>query len=53
MSGRNILGTDGRNGQHFLIDLDNSKIVVTNSANVGFDVRHFLLNAIKNGEVPK
>lgn len=53
MSGRNILGTDGRNGQHFLIDLDNSKIVVTNSANVGFDIRHFVLNAIKNGEVPK
>lgn len=53
MSGRNILGTDGRNGQHFLIDLDNSKIVVTNSANVGFDIRHFILDAIKNGEVPK
>lgn len=53
MMGRNILGTDGKNGQHFLIDLDNSKIVVTNSAAIGFDVRHFILNAIKNGEVPK
>ncbi|NRP27485.1 hypothetical protein XMD420_001089 [Marinobacterium sp. xm-d-420] len=53
MQGRNILGTDGRNGQHFLIDFDNSRIVATNSASIGFDVRHFILNAIKDGKIPK
>jgi hypothetical protein len=53
MGDRNILGTDGLHGQHILIDLDNSKIVVTNSASVGFDIRHFILNAIRDGTIPK
>lgn len=52
MNGRNILGTDGRNGQHFLIDFDNSRIVATYSASIGFDVRHFILNTIRDGKVP-
>ena len=32
MDGRNIIGTEGFNGQNILIDLDNSRIVATQSA---------------------
>ena len=53
MNNRNIMGTEGYNGQNMLIDLDNSKIVVTNSAATGWDVRKFILNVIRDGELPK
>ena len=53
MSGRNIIATEGRNSQNILIDLDNSRIVVTNSAATAWDVRVFMLDVIKTGKLPK
>ena len=53
MSDRNILTTEGRNGQNMMIDMDNSRIVVTNSAATAWDTRVFILNVIKSGELPK
>lgn len=53
MSGRNVLGTDGNNGQYMLIDLDNGRLLVVNSASQMYDTRHFILNPIKNGNLPK
>ena len=53
MKKRNVIGTEGKNGQNILIDLDNSRIVVTNSAATGWNVRTFMLNVIRKGELPK
>ena len=53
MRGRNILGTDGNNGQYMLIDLDSARVLVVNSASQMYDTRHFILNPIKTGELPK
>ena len=53
MKNRNIIGTEGLNGQNILIDLDNSRIVVTNSAATGWNVRTFMLKVIKDGKLPK
>jgi len=53
MSNRNILGTEGKNGQDMLIDMDNSRIVVTNSAANGWDKQQFILDVIKDGKLPK
>ena len=53
MSDRNIFTTEGFNGQNMMIDMDNSRIVVTNSAATAWDTRVFILNVIKNGELPK
>ena len=53
MKKRNIIGTEGYNGQNMLIDLDNSRIVITNSAATGWDVRTYMLNVIRNGKLPK
>jgi CubicO group peptidase (beta-lactamase class C family) len=53
MSDRNIMGTEGYNGQNMMIDMDNSRIVVTNSAATAWDQRVFILNVIKDGELPK
>jgi hypothetical protein len=53
MSNRNIFATEGFNGQNMMIDMDNSRIVVTNSAATAWDTRVFILNVIKNGELPK
>ena len=50
---RNILGTEGYNGQNILIDLDNSRIVVTNSAATGWNVKTYMLNVIKKGKLPR
>ena len=50
---RNIIGTEGYNGQNILIDLDNSRIVVTNSAATGWNVETFMLNVIRKGKLPK
>jgi len=52
MRGRNIMGTEGYNGQNMLIDLDNSRIVVTNSAATAWDVRVFMLDVIRQGKLP-
>ena len=35
-----------------IIDLDNSRIVVTNSAASAWDVRIFMLDVIENGTLP-
>ena len=53
MKDRNIIGTEGKNGQNILIDLDNSRIVITNSAATGWNVKTFMLNVIKDGKLPK
>ena len=53
MKKRNVIGTEGKNGQNILIDLDNSRIVVTNSAATGWNVRTFMLNVIRKGKLPK
>ena len=51
MKDRNILGLNGYGGQNVLIDLDNSRIVVTNSATTNFDWEELVYNAIKNGRL--
>ena len=53
MKGRNIIAADGLNGQIMFIDLDNSKIVTTNSAATGWNVKKFVLNVIRKGKLPK
>jgi len=53
MKGRNIIAADGLNGQIMFIDLDNSKIVTTNSAATGRNVKKFVLNVIQKGKLPK
>ena len=53
MKSRNIIATEGFNGQNIMIDLDNSRIVVTNSAATGWDQRKFVLNVIGDGKLPK
>ena len=50
---RNIFGTEGRNGQNILIDMDNSRIVVTNSGATGWNTRTLMLNVIRDGKLPK
>ena len=52
MEGRNIMATDGYLGQNMLIDLDNSRIVITNSAAVAWNVETYMLNVIKDGKLP-
>lgn len=52
MKNRNIFGTEGKNGQNIMIDMDNSRVWVINSAATGYDVRHFLLNAVREGDIP-
>ena len=47
------MATEGYNGQNMMIDMDNSRIVVTNSAATAWDQRVFMLNVIKDGELPK
>ena len=53
MNGRNIIGTIGRNNQNMLIDMDNSRIIVTNSAASGWDQNVFILKPIRDGVLPK
>ena len=53
MKDRNIMSTEGYLGQNILIDLDNSRIVVTNSAATAWDVQTYMLNVIKDGKLPK
>ena len=53
MSNRNIFGTNGKNAQNMLIDMDNSRIVITNSAATGWDQHVFMFNPIRDGVLPK
>ena len=53
MDDRNIVGTIGLNNQNMLIDMDNSRIIVTNSAASGWDQTIFMINPIKDGVLPK
>ena len=53
MEDRNIMATEGYNGQNIMIDMDNSKIVVTQSAATAWDQRTFILNVIRYGKLPK
>ena len=53
MKGRNIIATEGLNGQNIVIDLDNSRIVATNSAATGWNVKTYMLNVIRKGKLPK
>lgn len=53
MKGRNILATEGYNGQNMMIDFDNSKIVVTQSAATGWNQKTFVLKVIQTGKLPK
>ena len=53
MEDRNIMATEGYNGQNIMIDMDNSKIVVTQSAATAWDQRTYILNVIRYGKLPK
>ena len=53
MEGRNILGTEGANGQNMLIDMDNSRIVVTHGSTTASDQKSLLVNVIRDGKLPK
>ena len=53
MGDRNIFATEGKNGQNMMIDMDNSRIVVTNSAATGWDQRTFIINVIESGKLPE
>jgi CubicO group peptidase (beta-lactamase class C family) len=52
MNGRNIFGTEGYNGQNMLIDMDNSRIVITNSAATAWDTKALMLDVIRDGKLP-
>ena len=53
MNERNIFGTVGGNGQNMMIDMDNSRIIVTNSAATGWNQKKFIHEVIKSGKLPK
>jgi len=53
MDGRNVFGTEGFNGQNMMIDMDNSRIIVTNSAATAWDQTVFMINPIRDGALPK
>ena len=52
MSDRNIFGTEGYNGQNMLIDMDNSRIVITNSSATAWDTKALMLDVIRYGSLP-
>ena len=51
MTDRKLLGLNGYGGQNILIDLDNSRIVITNSVTTNFDWHELVYEAIKNGRL--
>ena len=53
MEGRNIMATEGYSGQIIMIDLDNSRIVVTQSAATSWDTRLYVSNVIRDGKLPE
>ena len=52
MGARNTLLTAGLSGQNIIIDMDNSKIVVTQSAANAWGKEAFMLNVIRDGKLP-
>jgi hypothetical protein len=52
MRSRNIMGANGALGQNILIDLDNSRIVVTQAIAAGWDTKALMVDVIKKGELP-
>jgi len=44
--------TSGLHGQNILIDMDRSRIVVTQSAANAWNKRKFMLNVIRDGKLP-
>ena len=52
MRRRNIMGTSGALGQNILIDMDNSRIVVTQAIAAGWDTKSLMVDVIKRGELP-
>jgi len=53
MKNRNILATEGKNQQNIMIDMDNSRIVVTNSAAAAWSSDVLILDVIRNGKLPE
>ena len=53
MERRNVFGTEGYNGQNMLIDMDNSRIIVTNSAATAWDTKRLMLDVARKGKLPK
>ena len=47
------MATEGYNGQNMMIDLDNSRIVVTQSAATAWNQRQYILNVIRDGKLPE
>jgi hypothetical protein len=52
LQGRNIFGLEGRNSQIMMIDMDKSRVLVVHSAATAWDPRVFVLDVLKNGQVP-
>jgi CubicO group peptidase (beta-lactamase class C family) len=50
---RNILASEGYNGQNIMIDMDNSRILITNSAATAWDQNIFILDVMRSGKLPK
>lgn len=53
MRNRNIMATEGKNQQNIMIDMDNSRIVVVNSAATAWYQEVFVLDVIRNGKLPE
>ena len=52
MSNRNIFGTNGKNAQNMLIDMDNSRIVVIGAVKSGhYDTKKLGYEPIKFGHI--
>jgi hypothetical protein len=52
MEDRNILGMDGYGGQAIMIDFDNGRVVLANSAHTDFDWYQLVHHGIANGALP-
>lgn len=53
MRGRNIFGSEGYNGQNILIDMDKSRILITNSSATAWDAKALMLDVIRDGKLPE
>lgn len=51
MRSRVIFGMNGNNGQNMVIDMENGRIVVTNSIHTNFDWRNLVYDVIRNGDL--
>ena len=52
MKDRAILGMSGNNGQSILIDFDNERIAVANTAHTNYDWNTLVYRAIRDGRLP-